>query len=412
MKLSKSIFIVFACFSMFFFLGCDGGGSSSGDVGTGVLSASLIDAAGDYRAVYVTVKELQVHRNGDENDESGWQTLEGFSKKTIDLCSLRNGVFEDLGTAELEEGKYSQLRLILCDEDEGPALVDENGDPVYNILENEHPKANYVVFDDDNDTWHMLEVPSAFNTGIKLVKGFEITAGETKEIILDFDANRSVVQAGKSGKWLLRPTIKVLDQTWILDGTVLDDGGIGIEGVLVSVQYPDPAYPEEIVSTSTLTDENGEYVIYVKPPGISGYHIVAYKGPRNVEDGENITGDDILGPECLEITEDEEVLTNNFVLNNSSEDGIGYITGIVTINNGDSDHSATLSFRTNCPKTSKEIEVLSVNIADGSEYRVVLPVGEYSLVASSGEVVNDPVTIKVETDLEKTVDVVIDIPNI
>jgi hypothetical protein len=28
---------------------------------------------------------------------------------------------------------------------------------------------------------------------------------------LDFDASRSIVKAGSSGKWLLKPTIKVLD---------------------------------------------------------------------------------------------------------------------------------------------------------------------------------------------------------
>jgi hypothetical protein len=414
MKSSKLVFIVIACFSMFFFLACDGGGSSSG--GTGTLSASLTDAAGPYQAVYVTVKELQVHRSGDENDEGGWLTLEGFSKKTINLCSLRNGVFEDLGYAELKEGNYSQLRLILCDEGEspeGPVLVDENNEPVLNILGIQHPNANYVVFGDD--TWNMLKVPSAINTGVKLVKGFTINAEETTEIILDFDAYRSVVQAGKSGKWLMKPTIKVLSDTqenWILDGTVSDksEGGSGIEGVLISVQYPDPANPEEIVRTSTLTDENGDYVIYVAPPDASGYHVVAYKGPRTVEEGDTITGDDIWGPECLGIASGEE-LTNNFVLNNSSEKGIGYITGLVTINNDDIDRYATLSFRTYCPETSKEIEVLSVLIADdGNDYRVVLPVGEYLLVASSGEVVNTPVTIMVEEDISEEVNVVIDIP--
>lgn len=416
MKSSKLIFIVIACFSMFFFIACDGGGNSSG--GTGTLSASLTDAAGPYQAVYVTVKELQVHRSGDENDEGGWLALEGFSKKTINLCALRNGVFEDLGYAELEEGNYSQLRLILCDEGqspEGPVLVDDNNEPVLNILGIQHPNANYVVFGDD--TWQMLKVPSAFNTGVKLVTGFKINAEETTEIILDFNADRSVIQAGKSGKWLLKPTIEVLNDTqenWILDGTVFDkpesEGGSGIGGVLVSVQYPDPANPEEIVRTSTLTETNGDYVIYVAQPDASGYNIVAYKGPKAVEEGDPITGDDILGPECLGIDPEEKDLTNDFVLNNSSLDGIGYITGSVTINNDEIDRYATLSFRTECSETLKEIEVLSVNIADRSDYRVVLPVGEYSLVASSGEVVNDPVTITVETDPEKTVAVVIEIP--
>jgi hypothetical protein len=419
MQLKKSFGIVFLLFLTIILFACGGSDGGAGAGGTGTLSASLTDAAGPYQAVYVTVKELQVHRGGDENDEGGWLTLDGFSRKTIDLCSLRNGVFEDLGSIRLLEGDYSQLRLILSDEVEGPVLFDENNDPVLNVLGTQHPHANYVVFDDD--TWQMLKVPSAFNTGVKLVKGFTINAQQTTEIILDFDAYRSVVQAGKSGKWLLKPTIKVLDDTqenWILDGTVSSEDGTGIEGVSVSVQYPDPANPEEIVRTSTLTDADGNYVIYVAPPDASGYHIVAYKGPRNVEEEDIISGDDIWGPECIAIASDAqgEDLTNDFELTDSSVAGTGIITGPVTINiNGDDlERYATLSFRENCSVTSKSIEVLSINVADGSDYRVVLPIlpvgEEYSLFASSGTTVNQPVPINVVTDPPVTVEVEIPAP--
>ena len=101
------------------------------------------------------------------------------------------------------------------------------------------------------------------------------------------------------------------------------------------------------------------------------------------------------------------------MLNNSSGGEIGNITGSVTINNDDDDdidRYATLSFRADCPGASNKIEVLSVNIVDGSEYRVVLPVGEYSLIASPGEVVITPETITVGNGISTTVDVVIDIP--
>ncbi|MDL1978816.1 MAG: DUF4382 domain-containing protein, partial [Deltaproteobacteria bacterium] len=48
-------------------------------------------------------------------------------------------------------------------------------------------------------------------SGIKILHGFDINKGQTTELILDFDASRSIVKAGSSGKWLLKPTIKVLD---------------------------------------------------------------------------------------------------------------------------------------------------------------------------------------------------------
>jgi hypothetical protein len=378
------IFVLFAC-------GGGGGGDSFSPVPTGTLAASMTDSAGPYQAVYVTVKELQVHLGGNENNDGSWRTLEGFSKKTINLCSLTNGVFEDLGTTVLTAGHYTQLRLILCDDNGGPVQYDENNEPVVNILGIMHPHANYVVFDDD--TWEMLEVPSAYKSGVKLVKGFDINPEMTTEVKLDFDAYNSVVAAGQGKKWQLKPTIQVLSddqENWILDGNVTS-GSVGVADVLVSVQYPDPIDPKKIVRTSTLTDANGGYMIFVAPPGDSGYHVVAYKGPRVLEDAETIVGTDILGPECLHFSSTAQGtgLTNSFVLDDSTINGFGYVEGTIEIlnsPNNDETRYVTLSFRTTCSASSNEIEVLSVNLSEDTEsYRVALPVGTYTLVVSSGD---------------------------
>ena len=80
-----------------------------------------------------------------------------------------------------------------------------------------HPYANYVIIDKDpNDAIdpvsHELKVPSGDKTGVKIVGGYFISANQTTELILDFDACRSVVQAGNSGQWHLKPTIKLGEQ--------------------------------------------------------------------------------------------------------------------------------------------------------------------------------------------------------
>ena len=52
-----------------------------------------------------------------------------------------------------------------------------------------------------------LKVPS---NKIKLIKPFTINSGDTTTITLDFDAEKSVHQAGS--KYILKPTIKVIQE--------------------------------------------------------------------------------------------------------------------------------------------------------------------------------------------------------
>ena len=66
--------------------------------------------------------------------------------------------------------------------------------------------ANYVIDTDEN--YQELKIPSGINTGIKIVHGFTISTDQTTELILDFNAEKSVVIADNSGNWLLKPTIK------------------------------------------------------------------------------------------------------------------------------------------------------------------------------------------------------------
>ena len=75
---------------------------------------------------------------------------------------------------------------------------------------------------DSADNEIFLKVPSGGNTGIKIVGGFDIENSKSTDIILDFDAHKSVHAhpAGKSGKWILRPSIKVVETTNSVSGMV------------------------------------------------------------------------------------------------------------------------------------------------------------------------------------------------
>jgi hypothetical protein len=385
MKALKLVGLISSILIMLLFSACsDGGGSSSS---TGDLSLSLTDASSDsYKAVYVTIDEVQVHMKGDEDDDSNWKVV-ASPQKTFNLLELVNGVREELGIAELAPGQYTQMRLI----------IGETPDDGINMFSQSHLFANYVI--DKNDTPYELKIPSGFQTGIKIVHGFEISANQTTELILDFNASDSVVQAGSKGKWLLKPTIKVIDtkEYSIISGIVTDDtqNPSVIEGALVSVQiYDDSDMPDAkdkvLIQTATITDENGEYSIFVQP---GTYNLVFSKSG--------------FTPDCAKIVaEPDSTADQDFTLFPETTQGI-IVIGDVIINGATEEQHVTLSFRqiTLCEggSVNETIEVKSLNVvANLSSYVVELPVGSYTLVVSTyGE---DTQVIDLDvTDTEDTI---------
>ena len=349
--LKLSIWIVLSLFILLLF-GCSGGG-------TGTLSLSITDATTDeYKAVYVTIEEVSVHVGGNEHNDNNWEVI-GSPDKTYNLLDLVNGVIEQLGIIELQAGHYTQMRLI----------IGEVPDDGINLLSETHPYANYII--NSSDEKYELKIPSGLQTGIKIIHGFDINEDQTTELILDFDASRSIVKAGASGQWLLKPTIKMIDEysKSIINGTVSDDSQTPLEGALVSVQIFDPGAEDEkdkvVVQASTITDENGNYTIFVQP-GV--YNIVAYKVNYN--------------PGCVNIeTVSNTVYTQDFFLINNASSGT--VSGDVEITAGGAEQHVTISFRQIGECEGKDIEVKSLNVANGGLYSTVLPEGSYNVVAST-----------------------------
>jgi hypothetical protein len=229
---------------------------------------------------------------------------------------------------------------------------------------------------------HELKVPSGFQSGVKIVKGFTINANGTTEIILDFDAMSSVVEAGNSDKWLLKPTIKVgeLDEYSIINGRVTDDALVteGIPDAYVSVQIfdgeADDAKDKVVIQAGTITDSEGYYSIFIKP---GTYNLVAYA------DGKEFIFEKV-------VTETGQVLENSditdFQLGDVTE--IGNVKGEILINSGnDTDQYATISYRKGitCDECDPDemIEIKSINVLNLEKYEAKLAIGTYTRVASS-----------------------------
>jgi hypothetical protein len=110
--------------------------------------------------------------------------------KRIDLLSLTKGVLTELGQTALPAGKYTQLRLVLA----------ANG--------NVAPFANSALPTGSRDEV-ALTTPSATDSGLKINIDITVTADKTADFVLDFNACQSIVSAGQSGKYLLKPVLSL-----------------------------------------------------------------------------------------------------------------------------------------------------------------------------------------------------------
>ncbi len=170
-KLSKIITVLL--FATIIFIGCD----NKEEVQLAKVNVSLIDAPADYEAVQIEIKDVQVNIG---EDEKGWKSLKGFKSSIYDVLKLTNGEEAFLGEIELPQGKLSQVRLILG--------------------ENNKLRVKGQEFD--------LKVPSGTQSGLKLNVGASIVAGVTYKLVLDFDASKSIVKKGNKEEYNLKPVVR------------------------------------------------------------------------------------------------------------------------------------------------------------------------------------------------------------
>ncbi len=172
---------------------CGGGGGGGSSTPTGTLGVSLTDDACGFSAVNVTVTKVRVHQSATatEND-AGWSDLTLSPAQKINLVTLTNGVLMDLGQIPLPAGHYTQIRLLLDSNTPGNTV-------------------NSVV-PTGSQTEIPIDTPSAIQTGIKLINQFDVAAGQRADVVLDFNACKSVVKRG-NGTYLLMPVVSVVPIT-------------------------------------------------------------------------------------------------------------------------------------------------------------------------------------------------------
>jgi hypothetical protein len=222
--------------------GGDGGSGTQTATAAGTLHVSLSDApACGYDAVNITVQKLRVNMSATAGDsDAGWSEIALSPAMRLDLLSLTNGVFADLGQTPLPPGKYTQMRLVLADNDAS------------------NPLANSVVPSGRTET--ALTTPSGQQSGIKMNVDIDVAANQIADVVIDFDACRSLVSAGASGKYLLKPVVSVIPHFISgVSGNV--DASLAGSTTGLSLQQGG-----QIVK-STVPDSSGHFLLQPVAPG-------------------------------------------------------------------------------------------------------------------------------------------------
>jgi hypothetical protein len=134
-----------------------------------------------------------------------------------------------IATGDIDAGTVSQIRLIL-----GPN--------------------NSVIVD---GVVYPLSTPSADQSGLKLLVNRVFEPGVSYGILLDFDANQSIVLEG-NGTYKLKPVIRTIDAA--ISGALR--GSINLIGIIATVTATYNG-----ISYSSITNLNGEFLIAGIPAG-------------------------------------------------------------------------------------------------------------------------------------------------
>lgn len=268
-------------------VGCSGNSSRSQ---TGFVNTSISDPptcsspSGPYSHVFVTVTDVKIHTSANAGaNDSGWVDLTPDLKnpKQVDLLAQASSecFLAMLGSkTELEAGSYQQIRIFLAPDNtsvSGNQCSSAPGNP-----------AHCVVLAADNSV-HALTLSSEAQSGLKIPSGqiaggkFTISAGQTLDLDIDFNACLSIVATG-SGQFLLKPVLHAgeVSLASAINGTVIDNStGKPLVGgtTVVALEQQDASGVDRVI-LSTLADSNGDFALCPVPTGTYDLVVAAVNG--------------------------------------------------------------------------------------------------------------------------------------
>lgn len=159
----------------------------SGQVKVYITDAPVDDA--NIEAVVISVSKIEM------NGPRGWETVKEFDTPfSINILEYQNGKSYFVTDANLTAGTYTEARFVL------------NASQDLNATVTNPP--SFIRYKDGSK--QALYIPGGSASGYKAKGDVEVVANSTTAVTLDFDARRSIVEAGNSGKFILKPTVRVI----------------------------------------------------------------------------------------------------------------------------------------------------------------------------------------------------------
>jgi hypothetical protein len=170
---------------------CDNSSTGTTNDDPAILKISVTDAPAAYDSVVIVFSEISANIN------SLWYHMKQEPVR-VNLLEWNNGKTYTLTSSEVPVGQCTQIRF----------KIDEA----------------YIGV---NNEVHELAVPSGSTSGLKLDTDFTIKEGTTYNMVLDFDANKSVVVLGSENHpkgYQLKPQIRIIVDANVgsISGTVLN----------------------------------------------------------------------------------------------------------------------------------------------------------------------------------------------
>ncbi|MBN3820887.1 DUF4382 domain-containing protein [Paraburkholderia sp. Se-20369] len=312
-------------------VGCGGGDDGGSSTQTGTLHVAMTDApACGFDHVFITVSQVRVNMNANAGDnDGGWSTVTLPTPQRIDLLSLTNGALADLGQTALPAGQYQQVRLVLA-QNQGNTL------------------ANSIV--PTGGTEQPLATPSATQSGYKIITPFTVQPNTLVDLVLDFNACKSIVQRG-NGTFALKPVVTATP-------TVVSGA---ISGYVALAEAGATVYAEQggKVVRGTVADGTGKFVLspLIQSSTQGNYDVVIVQ--NNVASG-------IVRSVPVVVNTSTAVSTSNVPIALPAS-AMGNVSGTVTAS-----ASALVRALQTIDATAYEIKAVNANLDTGT-YALSLP---------------------------------------
>jgi hypothetical protein len=171
------MFAVFSAMAILFFASCNKNQKSTSNMAS--LQVRLTDGPDpNVSEVWVDIQQIEIIMS----DTSHPLILDGAHPGIYNLLAFSDGKDTLLADATIPAGTISQIRLILGDN-------------------------NYIITKDGQKI--SLKTPSGQESGLNVQVHQDVTGGILYRLTLDFDAGRSIIKAGNSGNYLLKPVLRI-----------------------------------------------------------------------------------------------------------------------------------------------------------------------------------------------------------